>query len=132
VTDPRVEAWHGATMTVRLQMANCSASPIPLRVTFDVGHGMGSTHRKVCGEPADECASYYGARGAERRCNAAADSSRRNCCAGILERSAFALVPAIPLSCCGHPRNWGCPRAGLSSARQRLLPDLHVTCSLVP
>ena len=54
MTDPRVEAWHGAKMAARLQKANRSANPILLRVSFDAGHGLGSTRSQVDDERADE------------------------------------------------------------------------------
>ncbi len=56
MTDPRVEAWHGAKMAARLQKANRSANPILLRVSFDAGHGLGSTRSQVDDERADEYA----------------------------------------------------------------------------
>lgn len=43
MTDPRVEPWQAAKMTARLQRATRSTNPILLRVTFDAGHGLGST-----------------------------------------------------------------------------------------
>ncbi len=56
MTDPRVEAWHGGKMVARLQRANRSANPILLRVSFDAGHGMGSTRRQIDDERTDEFA----------------------------------------------------------------------------
>jgi prolyl oligopeptidase len=43
VTDPRVNPFHGAKMTARLQAASSSRKPILMRVDFDAGHGIGST-----------------------------------------------------------------------------------------
>lgn len=56
MTDPRVEAWQGAKMVARLQKANRSANPMLLRVSFDAGHGMGSTRSQIDDERADEFA----------------------------------------------------------------------------
>lgn len=56
MTDPRVEAWNGGKMAARLQKANRSANPILLRVSFDAGHGLGSTRSQVDEERADEFA----------------------------------------------------------------------------
>jgi prolyl oligopeptidase len=56
MTDPRVEAWHGGKMAARLQKANKGPNPILLRVSFDAGHGLGSTRGQVDDERADEFA----------------------------------------------------------------------------
>ena len=56
MTDPRVEAWQGAKMVARLQKAHRSRHPILLRVSFDAGHGLGSTRAQVDDERADEFA----------------------------------------------------------------------------
>ena len=56
MTDPRVEAWHGAKMAARLQKASRSAKAVLLRVSFDAGHGMGSTRSQIDDERADEFA----------------------------------------------------------------------------
>ncbi|MFY7857202.1 MAG: prolyl oligopeptidase family serine peptidase, partial [Rubrivivax sp.] len=40
MTDPRVDAWHGAKMAARLQKANRGPNPVLLRVGFDAGHGL--------------------------------------------------------------------------------------------
>ena len=56
MTDPRVEAWHGAKMAARLQRASRSRRPVLLRVSFDAGHGLGSTRGQVDDERADEFA----------------------------------------------------------------------------
>jgi len=56
MTDPRVEAWNGGKMAARLQKANRSRNPILLRVSFDAGHGLGSTRSQVDEERADEFA----------------------------------------------------------------------------
>jgi len=54
MTDPRVEPWQAAKMTARLQKATSSGHPVLLRVTFDAGHGVGSTRSQVDDERADE------------------------------------------------------------------------------
>lgn len=51
MTDPRVEPWHSAKMAARLQAAG--ASQTLLRVTFDAGHGVGSTRTQADEEAAD-------------------------------------------------------------------------------
>ena len=56
MTDPRVEAWNGGKMAARLQRANRSRNPIMLRVSFDAGHGLGSTRSQIDSERADEFA----------------------------------------------------------------------------
>lgn len=56
MTDPRVEAWHGGKMAARLQKANRGPNPILLRVSFDAGHGLGSTRSQIDQERADEFA----------------------------------------------------------------------------
>jgi prolyl oligopeptidase len=56
MTDPRVDAWEGGKMVARLQKANRSRHPILLRVSFDAGHGLGSTRSQVDDERADEFA----------------------------------------------------------------------------
>jgi prolyl oligopeptidase len=54
--DPRVEPWQVAKMTARLQKATASKNPVLLRVTFDAGHGLGSTRTQVDEERTDEYA----------------------------------------------------------------------------
>ena len=56
MTDPRVNAWDGAKMAARLQRANRSPNPILLRVSFDAGHGLGSTRSQLDDERTDEFA----------------------------------------------------------------------------
>ena len=56
MTDPRVEPWQVAKFTARLQRATSSQNPILLRVTFDAGHGVGSTRSQIDDERADEYA----------------------------------------------------------------------------
>jgi prolyl oligopeptidase len=56
MTDPRVDAWHGAKMAARLQKATTSGRPVLLRVNFDAGHGLGSTRSQIDDERADEFA----------------------------------------------------------------------------
>jgi prolyl oligopeptidase len=43
-------------MAARLQKATSSTNPVLLRVTFDAGHGIGSTRSQVDDERADEYA----------------------------------------------------------------------------
>ena len=56
MTDPRVEPWEAAKMAARLQKATASDNPVLLRVTFDEGHGFGSTRTQIDDERADEYA----------------------------------------------------------------------------
>lgn len=56
MTDPRVQAWEGAKMAAWLQHASASRAPVVLRVSFDAGHGLGSTRTQVDEERADEFA----------------------------------------------------------------------------
>jgi prolyl oligopeptidase len=56
MTDPRVDPWSPAKMAARLQKANASKNPVLLRVTFDAGHGFGSTRTQIDEERADEYA----------------------------------------------------------------------------
>lgn len=53
MTDPRVEPWHSAKMAARLRAANPDGGPFALRVTFDAGHGLGSTRAQADAEWAD-------------------------------------------------------------------------------
>ena len=53
MTDPRVDAWHGAKMAARLQRASRSGRPVLLRVAFDAGHGLGSTRSQLDDEYTD-------------------------------------------------------------------------------
>jgi len=62
-TDPRVEPWHSAKMTARLQKATTSKAPVLLRMTFDAGHGIGSTRTQVDEQRADEYAFMLGRAG---------------------------------------------------------------------
>jgi prolyl oligopeptidase len=43
MTDSRVAPWQSAKLAARLQKANAGKNPVLLRVTFDSGHGPGST-----------------------------------------------------------------------------------------
>jgi prolyl oligopeptidase len=47
MTDPRVEPWNSAKMVARLRAADPVGGPFLLRVTFDAGHGLGSTRTQV-------------------------------------------------------------------------------------
>ncbi|MDH3216955.1 MAG: prolyl oligopeptidase family serine peptidase [Candidatus Krumholzibacteria bacterium] len=42
MNDPRVDPWHSAKMTARLQAASASGRPVLFRVDYGVGHGIGS------------------------------------------------------------------------------------------
>jgi prolyl oligopeptidase len=53
MTDSRVSPWDPAKMAARLQRATTSANPVLLRVTFDEGHGIGSTKTQADEEAAD-------------------------------------------------------------------------------
>jgi prolyl oligopeptidase len=53
MTDSRVAPWDPAKMAARLQKATSSSNPVLLRVTFDEGHGIGSTKSQSDGEAAD-------------------------------------------------------------------------------
>jgi prolyl oligopeptidase len=53
MTDPRVEPWQAAKMAARLQKASSSGNPVLLRVTFDAGHGLGSTRTQQDEQVAD-------------------------------------------------------------------------------
>jgi prolyl oligopeptidase len=56
VNDPRVEVWHSAKMTARLQAANANidnAKPVLLRLDYDAGHGVGSSRDQRNAELAD-------------------------------------------------------------------------------
>lgn len=53
ITDARVSPWHSAKLAARLQNATASRRPVLLRVTFDAGHGAGSTRAQVDEQWAD-------------------------------------------------------------------------------
>lgn len=53
MTDSRVAPWDPAKMAARLQRATSSPNPVLLRVTFDEGHGLGSTKSQSDSEAAD-------------------------------------------------------------------------------
>ncbi len=52
MTDPRVAPWHPAKFAARLQKAS-TGGPVLLRVTFDAGHGLGSTRQQSDAQWAD-------------------------------------------------------------------------------
>ncbi len=56
MTDPRVPPWEPAKLAARLQHATASKNPVLLRVTFDAGHGLGSTRSQNDALRADEYA----------------------------------------------------------------------------
>jgi prolyl oligopeptidase len=43
LNDPRVDVWHSAKGTARLQAASNSGKPVLLRLDAQAGHGIGST-----------------------------------------------------------------------------------------
>jgi prolyl oligopeptidase len=43
LNDPRVDVWHSAKATARLQAASTSGRPALLRLDAQAGHGVGST-----------------------------------------------------------------------------------------
>lgn len=53
MTDPRVEPWHSGKMVARLRAADPEGGPFLLRVTFDAGHGLGSTREQADSEWGD-------------------------------------------------------------------------------
>ncbi len=56
VNDPRVEVWHSAKMSARLQAATAALAdpkPVLLRLDYDAGHGVGSTKSQRNAELAD-------------------------------------------------------------------------------
>jgi prolyl oligopeptidase len=53
MTDSRVAPWDPAKMAARLQKATSSSNPVLLRVSFDEGHGFGSTKSQADQEAAD-------------------------------------------------------------------------------
>lgn len=54
INDPRVEPWHSAKMTARLQAATASGKPVLFRLDYHAGHGIGSTKRQQQEELADQ------------------------------------------------------------------------------
>jgi len=59
INDPRVEPWHSAKMTARLQAATVSGKPVWLRVDYDAGHGIGASKRQRIEEQADTFAFLF-------------------------------------------------------------------------
>ncbi len=53
LNDPRIVPWMMTKMAARLQAATASDRPVLLRVTFDAGHGIGSTRKQENEEWAD-------------------------------------------------------------------------------
>ncbi len=51
--DPRVAPWIVAKMAARLQAATSSGKPVLLRVSYDAGHGIGSTRKQMDSQLAD-------------------------------------------------------------------------------
>lgn len=54
MNDPRVDPWHSAKMTARLQTATESGKPILFRVDYGSGHGIGSKKSQYLEKLADE------------------------------------------------------------------------------
>ena len=54
INDPRVEPWEVAKFTAGLQADSVSGKPILMRVSYQSGHGIGSTKAQVDHELADE------------------------------------------------------------------------------
>jgi prolyl oligopeptidase len=55
INDPRVDPWHMAKMTARLQAATASGKPVLLRVEYAGGHGgIGGTKKQAQERLADE------------------------------------------------------------------------------
>lgn len=53
INDPRVDVWHSAKTTARLQAATSSGKPVLLRLDLQAGHGMGSTATQRNAQAAD-------------------------------------------------------------------------------
>ena len=56
LNDPRVDVWHSAKATARLQQATSSGKPVLLRLDAQAGHGIGSTAEQAHAMRADEWA----------------------------------------------------------------------------
>jgi prolyl oligopeptidase len=65
-TDPRVAPYHGAKLAARLQALPKQKKPVLMRVTFDEGHGIGSTREQIDSKSADEYAFTLWRAGAAR------------------------------------------------------------------
>ncbi len=59
MNDPRVDPWHSAKMTARLQAATASNNPALLRVGYSAGHGAGSTRMQYIEKLVDEWAFLF-------------------------------------------------------------------------
>jgi len=53
LNDPRVDVWHSAKATARLQAASTSGKPVLLRLDAQAGHGVGSTANQRYAQDAD-------------------------------------------------------------------------------
>ena len=53
MNDPRVDVWHSAKATARLQAATASGKPVLLRLDEQAGHGVGSTVKQAISKQAD-------------------------------------------------------------------------------
>ena len=56
ITDPRVAPHQGGKLAARLQALPKQKKPVIMRVTFDEGHGIGSTRGQIDSKTADEYA----------------------------------------------------------------------------
>jgi prolyl oligopeptidase len=59
MNDPRVAPWMPAKMAARLQAATSSGKPILLRVSYETGHGFGSTRKQNEDEYADWVTFFF-------------------------------------------------------------------------
>ena len=66
ITDPRVGPHQGGKLAARLQALPKQKNPVIMRVTFDEGHGMGSTREQIDSKLADEFAFALWRAGAAR------------------------------------------------------------------
>ncbi len=66
ITDPRVGPHQGGKLAARLQALPKQKKPVIMRVTFDEGHGMGSTREQIDSKSADEYAFTLWRAGAAR------------------------------------------------------------------
>lgn len=66
ITDPRVGPHQGGKLAARLQALPKQKKPVIMRVTFDEGHGMGSTREQIDSKSADEYAFTLWRGGAAR------------------------------------------------------------------
>lgn len=53
INDPRVDVWHSANSSARLQAASSSGRPALLRLNLQAGHGIGGTASQADAQRAD-------------------------------------------------------------------------------